>query len=70
MSNEYKDWLLDRVADVLFEARVIDRIEEYWYPGRDIIEVEGLKDNQKVRFAVWFDDNECEWKFEHRELAK
>ena len=70
MSNEYKDWLLNRTADILFEARVIDRIEEYWYPDHDTIEVEGLKDNRRVKFAVWFDDDTCEWKFKRRELNK
>lgn len=69
MSNKYKDWLYDRVQDVLLDAGVIDivaLVSNSPIIGRKY--VAGYKNGQKVAFAVWFDDNECEWKFERREL--
>ena len=71
MSNEYKDWLYDKVADVLFDAGVVDRIEEivpHW--KNHSYSVIGYRHNEKVKFEVWFSDWTGEWKFERRELDK
>lgn len=70
MSNEYKEWIDDKVADTLFDANVIDRIEEICstpYSARKY--VHGWKNGQKVAFMVWL-DNEGDWIFEHREIKK
>ena len=69
MSNEYKDWLLDRVQEVLLDANVIDEVNEVCESpiyGRRI--VYGYKNGEKVAFAVWFNNNENEWQYERREL--
>lgn len=70
MSNEYKDWIDDKVVDTLFDANVIDRIEEICstpYSTRKY--VYGWKNGQRVAFIVWLND-EGEWVFEHREIEK
>ena len=68
MSNEYKDWIEDRVCEVLLDAYQIDRVEEIIpSPIKDIYYVHGWKNGEKVAFAVWFDDMLCEWKYERRE---
>lgn len=64
MSNEYKDWLWDKVQDVLFEAGVVDKT----FNTSTTRFVDGLKNGERVRFEVWYDDQDCEWKFERREL--
>lgn len=69
MSNEYKDWIWDRVQDVLLDNCQIDKVEEVIpSPITDIYYVHGWKNGEKVAFAVWFDDDLCDWQFEHREL--
>ena len=71
MSNEYKDWLHDRVQEVLLDAGAIDlvaMVTESPIIGRRY--VAGYKNGQKVAFAVWFDKRENEWKYERRELNK
>ena len=67
MSNEYKDWWAERVAEVLLDAGVIDKVEEVLEPYTPMTHVHGWKDGQKVAFVVWFDDELVEWRFEHRE---
>ena len=65
MSNE---WINDKVQEVLLNALVIDKIEEVCdTPIKDVKFVHGIKNNEKVSFAVWFDAREEEWKFERRE---
>ena len=69
MSNEYKDWLHDKVQEVLLDAEVIDLVAMVTKSpiiGRRY--VAGYKNGQKVAFAVWFDERENEWKYERREL--
>ena len=69
MSNEYKDWLDDRVADVLLMADLVDRVTEVCNSPIDGHKcVYGLKNGSKVAFAVWWDSIEKEWRYEHREL--
>ena len=65
MSNEYKDWLYDKVVDTLFNAEVIDRItnvEPHWHNHSYV--VDGFKNEKPVRFEVWFSNWEAKWKFE------
>ena len=70
MSNEYKEWVNDKVTETLFDANAIDQIEEICiapYIARRY--VHGWKNGQKVAFMVWLND-EGEWVFEHREIEK
>ena len=66
MSNEYKDYLYDRATDLVLERGLADTVLNT-STGRF---VDGLKDNQPVRFEVWFDDKLEEWRVERRELEK
>ena len=53
MSNEYKEWINDKVAEILFDANAIDKIEEICmspYIARRY--VHGWKNGQRV--ALWF----------------
>lgn len=68
MSNEYKDWLRDRVVDVLFDANLIDKATKVDESPANYRLVYGEKNNEKVAFAVWWDPIEKEWRYEHREL--
>ena len=70
MSNEYKEWINDKVCDTLFDANAIDRIEEICMtPYSTRRYVHGWKNGQKVVFMVWLDDTGA-WVFEHREIKK
>ena len=65
MSNELKDWLWDKFADTLLEAKQIDKILQVipydgWYAT-----VHGIKDGTHVIYNVWFDDEEG-WNYERR----
>lgn len=65
MSNEYKDWLYDKVQDTVLNANVIDKIsniEPHWHNHSYV--VSGYKDNTPVKFEVWLSDWTGEWKFE------
>ena len=69
MSNEYKEWLYDKVVDTLINANVVDKvthIEPHWHRHSYI--ADGVKNGAPVKFEVWFSDWEAEWKFEHREI--
>ena len=66
MSNEMKDWLWDKFAEVLFDAKQIDQVltiipYENWYAI-----VHGLKDGIHIKYSVWFDDEEG-WNYERSE---
>lgn len=66
MSNEMKDWLWDKFADVLLEANQIDKaIQIIPYDGWYAI-VHGIKDEIHVKYNVWFDDEEG-WNYERSE---
>lgn len=70
MSNEFKEWVDDKVAETLFDAGVIDKIEEINnapYITRRY--VYGWKNGQRVAFMVWL-DNYGDWIFEYRETEK
>lgn len=69
MSNEYKDWLYDRVQDVILDAGLADRttgVEFSPIDGHRM--VYGIKNGEKVAFAVWWNHVEKEWQYERREL--
>ena len=68
MSNEYKDWLRDRVCDVLLDAGLIDTIREVCdSPIGEHKCVYGWKDCKQGAFAIWFNHIEKEWQYERRE---
>lgn len=70
MSNEYKDWIDDKVCDTLFDAGVIDNIDEICSTPYSVRKyVYGRKNGQRVAFVVWMNDD-GEWNFEYRELEK
>lgn len=64
MSNEMKDYLYDKISEVVLDSGRIDKIEEICsaaYSARNY--VHGWKDGHKVILIVWFDDDEG-WKLE------
>lgn len=65
MSNEYKDWLQDEIAEIILDRGLADKII---HTTTRI--VDGTKNGQPVRYEVWFDMEQCEWMVEHRELDK
>ena len=62
------DWLKDRIKTVLVQAAVIDKFDMVDACIDGISYVHGYKNNEEVAFAVWYDLNNHEWKFERREL--
>jgi len=66
MSNEYKDWLYDHASDLVLERGLADKILN----TSTTRFVDGLKNGQLVRFEVWFDMDQSEWRIERRELDK
>lgn len=69
MSNEYKDWIDDKVAEILFDVSAIDCIEKICIVSTAGRYVYGWKNGQKVTFKVWMNDD-GEWVFEYREIEK
>ena len=67
MSNETKEWIQDRAVEVLWNANVIDKIENTKIKGNCRCEVHGYRRGEPVAFIVWLNDD-GEWHFEHREL--
>lgn len=70
MSNEFKEWLEDRITEVVFDSGAMDRIEEISNPSFNKTSVHGWKNGQKVLLEVWFDDELEGWKIERMELNK
>lgn len=66
MSNKYKDWLYNHATDFVLEHNLADQILNTSTSRF----VDGLKDGQHVRYEVWFDNDLCEWRAEHREIEK
>ena len=70
MSNEYKEWLHDKMADVIFENHLLDEINNYWNTDiPDCSIVEGYFNGKRTCYRVWLDDN-GEWRFEQKEMNK
>lgn len=65
MSNEYKNWLQDKIAEIVLDRGLADKIT---HATTRI--VDGIKNGQPVRYEVWFDMEQYEWMIEHRELDK
>ena len=65
MSNEYKDWLQDKIVEIVLYRGLADKIT---HATTRI--VDGIKNEQPVRYEVWFDTEQYEWMVEHRELDK
>ncbi len=63
MSNEYKDWLLDKIQEIVLDRGLANRTLN----TSDTRFVDGIRNGQRVRYEVWFDDELCEWRVEHRE---
>lgn len=70
MSNEFKDYLLDTISDVVLDSGMMNKIEEIPIPSYSKTYVYGWKNGQRVLLEVWFDDELEEWRIEHRELDK
>ena len=71
MSNEYKDWLWDRIWDLALERGIVDRIHKmepadssYGIIPRFLY---GVKNNQLVKFEILKDEIEG-YRFEYREF--
>lgn len=67
MSNEYKDWLWDRVQDLVLDANAADRITDV-IKHNDTFILYGCKNDEPVKFIVYFDEALQMWNFEQREL--
>ena len=65
MSNEYKDWFWDKLADILLEDKIIDKATQVipWYSDCAGV-VHGIKDGIHVKYTVWLDDEDETWKYE------
>lgn len=69
MSNEYKDWIWDKIQEVVLDAGVADRTTNVVSnPRFDSYFVEGYKNDERVRVEVWLDES-GEWRIERRELV-
>ena len=69
MSNELKDWISDRVQDVVIDMNLADRITRVYQDASFARFVEGVKNGDPVKFEVWFDTELLEWRCERRELS-
>lgn len=68
MSNEVKDYLYDKICEVVLDSGAMDevkRVRSISYSIRNY--VYGRKNGQKVVLMVWFDNDTGEWRIEHRE---
>ena len=71
MNNEIKDYLYDKICEVVLDSGAVDTIEEIGplsYNSHNY--VHGWKNGQCVNLVVWCDDDTGEWRIEHRELDK
>ena len=72
MSNEYKDYIIDQIQEVLIEKGIMDKItkvvqnsEFYEYDASAF--VYGIKDNKEIKLEMWFDPVQCEWHYKRSE---
>lgn len=63
MSNEHKDWLWNKIQEIVLDRGLADRTLN----TSDTRFVDGIRNGQRVRYEVWFDNELCEWRVEHRE---
>lgn len=62
MSNEYKDWLNDRIIEEVINQGLIDKITDAY----DGCYVEGLKNGKHVKYYVTLTDEG--WLCRHQEI--
>lgn len=67
MSNEMKDWLWDKFANVVLEAGVIDKVIHIIPQDNFYAVVHGIKDGYHIKYYVWFDDDDGYWCYERSE---
>ncbi len=67
MSNAFRDYIYDKIYEVVLKSGAIDKIEEILNPSYEKTYVHGWKNGQKVLLEIWFDDELLEWRIEHRE---
>ena len=53
MSNEYKDWILDRIGDAALDCGIMDRVDEIFEPHEPTARVRGRKNGETVYASVW-----------------
>ena len=70
MSNEFKDWLEDKIYEIVLESGIMDKIEKISHVSLTKAYVNGWKKGQKISIEVWLDDDVGEWEMEHRETDK
>lgn len=70
MSNEFKDWLEDKIYEIVLESGIMDKIEKISHISLTKAYVYGWKNGQKISIEVWLDDDVGEWEIEHRETDK
>jgi hypothetical protein len=63
MSNPYLEWLADQMQEAVLERGLADYVD---YPDGTI--VTGLKNGERVKFDVRYDEELEEWCIERREL--
>ena len=63
MSNEYKDWLTDRIQDEVIAQGLLDEITDVW----DRCYVEGLKNGKQYVYYVTLTDEG--WLCRHEERS-
>ena len=63
MSNEYKDWLDERVQEILLDNKLIDKsiMVNRLLSAREVI---GLKDGNIVKYKIWFDEIANQYQYE------
>ena len=67
MSNEMKEWLWDTFAEVVLDAKVIDKVLQIIPQESFYAVVHGLKDGYHVKYYVWYDDDDGYWNYERSE---
>lgn len=70
MSNEFKDWLEDKIYEIVLESGIMDKIEKISHISLTKAYVYGWKNGQKNSIEVQLDDDVGEWEMEHRETDK
>ena len=63
MSNEYKEWLSDRVIDIAFENKLIDNIDYFTRSQDGKYNVFGFKNGIHVAYNIWWNHIEEEWQY-------
>ena len=69
MSNEYKEWVIDKICDVIFENHLMDEIDEVYNSTYKIADklVEGKLEGKRKVYHIWLDDD-GNWKYENDKI--